>query len=110
MRPACSAAAALGACGRPWSRRVCEAAFSDLRTATLFGDFAIDRVTRRQIGHKVLLVQWHGAQKVVIHPDAHADPEALEIPRDCACCWLRYPTCTSNYAANRNDEEDRTQD
>src|SRR5258708_32663550 len=35
------------------------AAFSDLRTSTFFGDFAIDRVTGRQIGHRMLLVQWH---------------------------------------------------
>ena len=76
-------AAALGACGR-LEQESLRAAFSDLRTTTLFGDFAIDRVTGRQIGHKVLLVQWHGAQKVVIHPDAHADPGALEFPAGCA--------------------------
>jgi branched-chain amino acid transport system substrate-binding protein len=55
-------------------------AFSDLRTSTLFGDFAIDRVTGRQIGHRMLLVQWHRGSKVVIEPEAHADSPALEFP------------------------------
>ena len=73
-------AAALGAC-REFAQESLRAAFSDLRTSTLFGDFAIDRVTGRQIGHKVLLVQWHGGEKVVIHPDAHADPGTLEFLR-----------------------------
>jgi branched-chain amino acid transport system substrate-binding protein len=56
------------------------AAFSDLRAGTLFGDFAIDRVTGRQIGHRMLLVQWHGGQKVVIDPEAHVDGGTLEFP------------------------------
>jgi branched-chain amino acid transport system substrate-binding protein len=55
-------------------------AFSDLRTSTFFGDFAIDRVTGRQIGHRVLLVQWHGGQKVVIDPEAHVETGTLEFP------------------------------
>jgi branched-chain amino acid transport system substrate-binding protein len=60
-------------------RRVREA-LSDLRTTTLFGDFAIDRVTGRQIAHKILLVQWHGGHKVVIQPESHADVGSLEFP------------------------------
>jgi branched-chain amino acid transport system substrate-binding protein len=60
--------------------RVLRSAFGDLRTSTLFGEFALDRVTGRQIGHKMLLVQWHENQKVVIHPDAHADLGTLELP------------------------------
>ncbi len=56
------------------------AAFSDLRTTTFFGDFSIDRVTGRQIGHRVLLVQWHGGQKVVIDPEAHVETGTLEFP------------------------------
>ena len=56
------------------------AALSDLRTTTLFGDFAIDRVSGRQIGHKTLLVQWHGDRKVIIDPEVHAALGALEIP------------------------------
>ena len=72
-------AAALRECGRLEQSKLREA-FSDLRTNTLFGDFAIDRVSGRQIGHKVLLVQWHGGEKIVIHPDAHAEPGMLEFP------------------------------
>jgi branched-chain amino acid transport system substrate-binding protein len=55
-------------------------AFSDLRTNTFFGDFSIDRVTGRQIGHRMLLVQWHGGQKVVIDPEAHVETGTLEFP------------------------------
>jgi branched-chain amino acid transport system substrate-binding protein len=55
-------------------------AFSELRTTTFFGDFSIDRVTGRQIGHRVLLVQWHGGQKVVIDPEAHVETGTLEFP------------------------------
>ena len=49
------------------------AAFSDLRTSTMFGDFSIDRVTGRQLGHKMLLVQWQRGRKVIIHPEAHTN-------------------------------------
>ncbi len=55
-------------------------AFGDLRTRTFFGDFALDRVTGRQIGHRVLLVQWHRGQKVIIDPEAHTDSGSLELP------------------------------
>jgi branched-chain amino acid transport system substrate-binding protein len=48
------------------------AAFNDLRTTTMFGDFSIDRVTGRQLGHKMLLVQWQRGRKVIIHPEAHS--------------------------------------
>ena len=37
-----------------------------LETTTLFGGFRLDRLTARQIGHRVLLVQWRGGRKVVI--------------------------------------------
>ena len=56
------------------------AAFSDLRTSTMFGDFSIDRVTGRQLGHAMLLVQWHAASKVIIQPEAHADVGSLDFP------------------------------
>ncbi len=49
------------------------AAFNDLRTTTMFGDFSIDRVTGRQLGHKMLLVQWQRGRKVIIHPEAHTN-------------------------------------
>lgn len=73
------AAAALAQAGSLEQPRLREA-FSDLRTTTLFGDFAIDRISGRQIGHKLLLVQWHRGEKVIIHPEAHADWGALEFP------------------------------
>jgi branched-chain amino acid transport system substrate-binding protein len=56
------------------------AAFSDLRTSTLFGGFAIDRITGRQVGHQMLLVQWHGGRKVIIEPEPRLDVGALEFP------------------------------
>jgi branched-chain amino acid transport system substrate-binding protein len=56
------------------------AAFSDLRTTTLFGDFAIERDSGRQVGHRMLLVQWHGGRKVIIHPEPHLDTGELEFP------------------------------
>ena len=49
------------------------AAFSDLRATTMFGEFSIDRVTGRQLGHKMLLVQWQRGRKVIIHPEAHTN-------------------------------------
>jgi branched-chain amino acid transport system substrate-binding protein len=54
-------------------------AFSDVHTSTLFGDFAIDP-NGRQLGHKMLLVQWHRGRKVLI--DAEPDPNAgaIEFP------------------------------
>ncbi len=55
-------------------------AFSDLRTSTFFGDFSIDRVTGRQLGHQMLLVQWHAGRKIVIEPEAHAELGTLEFP------------------------------
>ncbi len=56
------------------------AALSDLRTTTFFGDFAIDAVTGRQTGHKMVLIQWHGGRKVIIGPAAPTDSGHLELP------------------------------
>ncbi len=56
------------------------AAFNDLKTRTLFGDFAIDRVTGRQLGHRMLLVQWHGGRKVIIAPEPDLHSDAIEFP------------------------------
>jgi len=56
------------------------AALGEMRTSTLFGDFAIDRVTGRQIAHRMLLVQWHMGRKEIIEPHSHAETAALEIP------------------------------
>jgi branched-chain amino acid transport system substrate-binding protein len=72
-------AAALAAAGRP-DDTVLRAAFSDLRATTMFGDFSIDRVTGRQLGHQMLLVQWHRGRKVVIVPESHDDSGSLDLP------------------------------
>ncbi len=71
--------AAVEAAGSLEQARIREA-FSDLRTTTLFGDFAIDRVTGRQIGHKMLLVQWHERGKVIIEAEPTPEGDALEFP------------------------------
>jgi branched-chain amino acid transport system substrate-binding protein len=55
-------------------------AFSDLHAITLFGDFAIDRVSGRQLGHKMLLVQWHAGRKVIIQPEPDLRAGELEFP------------------------------
>lgn len=55
-------------------------AFSDLRTSTLFGDFAIDPHSGRQVGHKMLLVQWHRGRKVLIDAEPNPDDGAIEFP------------------------------
>jgi len=55
-------------------------ALAEMRTSTLYGDFVIDRVTGRQIAHKVLLVQWHVGRKVIIEPQSHAETGAIEFP------------------------------
>ncbi|MGH7934775.1 MAG: amino acid ABC transporter substrate-binding protein [Candidatus Binataceae bacterium] len=71
--------AAVRAAGTLEQERI-RAAFADLRTTTFFGDFAIDRVSGRQVGHKMLLVQWHRGRKVIIEPEAHTDQGELELP------------------------------
>jgi branched-chain amino acid transport system substrate-binding protein len=55
------------------------AALSDLRTTTFYGAFAIDRVTGRQIGHEMPLVQWHGGRKTIIEPEPNLG-DAIEFP------------------------------
>ncbi len=72
-------AAALASAGRP-DDAMLRAAFSDLRTSTMFGDFEIDRVTGRQLGHRMLLVQWHRGRKVIIAPESHDDSGSLDLP------------------------------
>jgi len=73
------AGAALEAAGSLDQNRI-RAAFSDLRATTLLGDFAINPPTGRQIGHRPLLVQWHGGSKVIIELAAGDDAGSLEIP------------------------------
>jgi branched-chain amino acid transport system substrate-binding protein len=72
-------AAALASAGR-LDDATLRAAFADLRTTTMFGDFAIDRVTGRQLGHRMLLVQWHRGRKVIIVPESHDDSGSLDFP------------------------------
>lgn len=47
-------------------------AAASLDFSTFFGQFKIDRVTGKQIGHSTLLVQWQGGRKVVIWPQSVA--------------------------------------
>jgi branched-chain amino acid transport system substrate-binding protein len=72
-------AAVLATAGRP-DDTMLRAAFSDLRTTTMFGDFSIDRVTGCQLGHQMLLVQWHRGRKVIIVPESHDDSGSLDFP------------------------------
>jgi branched-chain amino acid transport system substrate-binding protein len=72
-------AAALAAAGASDGRALRDA-FSDLRATTMYGDFAIDRVTGRQVGHQMLLVQWYRGNKVIIVPESHDDSGSLDVP------------------------------
>jgi branched-chain amino acid transport system substrate-binding protein len=71
--------AAIRACDSLDQRRMREA-IGELRTSTLFGDFAIDRVSGRQIAHRMLLVQWHMGRKEIIQPESHGETGAIEFP------------------------------
>ena len=72
-------AAALRAADSPAPARL-RAAFADLRTTTLFGAFAINRVTGQQLEHQMLLVQWHEGRKHIIGPDEQSADGDLELP------------------------------
>jgi branched-chain amino acid transport system substrate-binding protein len=56
------------------------AAFSDLRTTTFFGDFAIEPHSGSQVGHKMLLMQWHAGRKIIIQPEPDLRTGELEFP------------------------------
>jgi branched-chain amino acid transport system substrate-binding protein len=71
--------AAIRAAGSVDSSRI-RAAFSELRATTFFGDFAIEPGNGRQIGHRMLLVQWHAGRKVIIHPEPDLHTGELEFP------------------------------
>jgi len=81
-------------------------AFSTLRTTTLFGDFAIDPVSGRQVGHKMLLVQWHRGRKVLI--DAEPDPNdgAIEFPSG----WRLVLASMQYFRLSRRDRDEHRQD
>jgi branched-chain amino acid transport system substrate-binding protein len=73
------ASAALASAGSLDQEKL-RAAFSGLRTSTLFGGFAIEPASGRQVGHRMLLVQWHAGRKVIIEPAPHAERGELEFP------------------------------
>ncbi|MGH8011507.1 MAG: amino acid ABC transporter substrate-binding protein [Candidatus Binataceae bacterium] len=61
-------------------QEVLRAAFADLHTSTFFGDFALAS-NGQQIGHRMLLVQWHRGRKVIIDPGIHTAAQGeLELP------------------------------
>ena len=102
--------AALRAAGKLDQPRL-RAAFSALRTSTMFGDFAIDPVSGRQAGHRMLLVQWHNGRKVLI--DAAPDPNAgaLEFPSGwrlmaASFGWLRLYRRDEPYADSSAEDDD----
>jgi branched-chain amino acid transport system substrate-binding protein len=71
--------AALRAADSLESARI-RAAFSHLRTSTLFGEFAIEPATGAQIAHQMLVVQWHQGRKVIIQPEPNCVMGELEFP------------------------------
>ncbi len=77
------------------------AAFSHLRTTTLFGDFAIDPIGGRQVGHKMLLVQWHRGRKVLIDDEPDPNAGAIEFPSG----W-RMVLASMHYFGLRRDDSD----
>src|SRR5512146_3232869 len=81
-------------------------ALGAMRTSTLYGDFAIDRVTGRQIAHKMLLVQWHMGRKVIIEPQAHSETGAIEFPSGwrLVVASMRGLKLTLGGGARRDDE------
>jgi branched-chain amino acid transport system substrate-binding protein len=95
------AAAAIGAAGGLDQERI-RAAFSGLRTATLFGDFAIDPRTGRQLGHQMTLVQWHGGRKIIIEPEPNEDAGSLEFPSG----WRILLAGLDMLKLNRNPDDD----
>jgi ABC-type branched-subunit amino acid transport system substrate-binding protein len=52
-----------------------------LRCRTLYGDFRLDGETGRQIGHRVLTVQWQRGVKRVVWPPEHAEAPLLVAGR-----------------------------
>jgi branched-chain amino acid transport system substrate-binding protein len=82
-------------------------AFSDLRTTTLFGDFQIDRVTGRQLGHRMLLVQWHEGHKMVIEPESHADTGEIEFPAGWKLILAGFEMLKLNRDRDDHNEEER---
>ena len=97
------ALAALRSCGSLDQTRL-RTAFSGLRTTTLFGDFAIDPVSGRQVGHKMLLVQWHRGRKVIIDAEPNPDDGAIEFPSG----WRLIVASMQYFRMTRRDRRDDT--
>ncbi len=93
--------AAIEAAGTLEQRKLREV-LSDLRTTTFFGDFSIDRVTGRQLGHRMLLVQWYGGRKIVIQPEPVAESGALEFPSG----WRLILTSLQMFRLSRRKREE----
>ena len=90
-------------------------AFASLRTTTLFGDFAIDPVTGRQVGHKMLLVQWHRGRKVLIDAEPDPDDGAIEFPSGwrlilASMRYLRLSHRDDAWRPQENDDADNIDD
>jgi len=98
-------AAALANAGRRDDAMLREA-FSDLRTTTMFGDFSIDRVTGRQLGHQMLLVQWHRGRKVIIVPESHDDSGSFDLPAG----WRLILAGFEKFRLNRPDDSQESLD
>ena len=102
-------AAALASAGRCDDRMLREA-FSDLRTTTMFGDFAIDRETGRQVGHQMLLVQWHRGRKVIIVPESHDDSGSLDFPAGYRLILAGFEALRLTRPDHLDDSEDECDD
>jgi branched-chain amino acid transport system substrate-binding protein len=81
-------------------------AFSDLRVSTFFGDFAIDQESGRQLGHKMVLVQWHAGRKVIINPEPDLGSGELEFPSG----WRLLLAALQMLRITRHDEGDGEED
>ena len=102
-------AAALASAGR-CDDAMLRAAFSDLRTTTMFGDFSIDRVTGRQLGHQMLLVQWHRGRKVIIVPESHDDSGSLDFPSGWRLLLAGFEALRSGRRDDLDDDESESDD
>lgn len=97
------AGAAIEAAGSLDQNRI-RTAFSDLRATTMLGEFAIEPSSGRQIGHRPMLVQWHGGHKVIIEEEAGEDTGTLEIPAG----WRLIAAGIERLRLNRGSDEDET--
>ncbi len=54
----------------------------DLALTTFYGDFRLDPMTGRQVGHRLVVVQWHGRARRIVWPPtvAEARPELPPSP------------------------------